>query len=139
MDAAPLSTTVDHARGQCYKAREEELAIAERTLDGVEDLGELEAVERRRGRGARAHGQSAGDRGAGLHRALPRSDGRSRPVRARGRGTPAGRQERTGVRPNVERGEFGTTLHAGSHQYQSWLQGGLLSQDPAFEQIIQHP
>ena len=48
-------------------------------------------------------------------------------------------QERTGVRPNVERGEFGTTLHAGSHQYQSWLQGGLLSQDPAFEQIIQHP
>ena len=31
-------------------------------------------------------------------------------------------QERTGVRPNVERGEFGTTLHAGSHQYQSWLQ-----------------
>ena len=48
-------------------------------------------------------------------------------------------EKRTGVRPDVATGEFGATRHAGSHQNQSWLQGGLLCKDRAFEQIIQHP
>ena len=47
-------------------------------------------------------------------------------------------EEFTGVRPNAETGEYGSSEHGNSHQAQNWFQA-IFGEDPGFEEIIQHP